>query len=243
MLLTSLMKFTPGPIGIEVFTLKHYVAIFASPALLTAIFNSLLLAVLAGAICTGLGFAISVFAERNPSRLNALLGGAAMLPLAVPGLVYGLGLSRAFLGVGLSGSIWVLLCAFVAKFLPYGVILSRAGLRQMPPELKESARLSGAGPLSATAAITLQLFKPAQATAMIFVMLNSLRELSASVLLTSQDSAVLSMLTWHYMDAGDYQFAAAIAVVQTLILLALVGLAQGALNLRLDRALVAGGGR
>jgi iron(III) transport system permease protein len=137
----------------------------------------------------------------------------------------------------------VLLCAFAAKFLPYGVILSRAGLRQMPPELTDSARMSGAGPLRSMVAITLRLIRPALATAMIFVMLNSVRELSASVLLTSQDSAVLSVLAWHYMDAGDYQFAAAIAVVQTLILLALVGLAQGVLNLRLDRALVAGGGR
>ena len=243
LLLTSLMKFTPGPIGFDVLTLKHYLAICTNPAMQAALLNTLLLAVLAAVICTVLGLAIGACAASNSSRLTAALGGLAMLPLAVPGLVYGLGLNQIFRNSALSGSIWLLLCAFAIKFLPYGVIIGRAGLLDVTPVMTDSARLSGAGPLRITAAITLKLLRPALMAALIFVMLSSVRELSASVLLASQDSAVLSVLTWHHMDAGDYQFAAAIGVVQTLILLALAGLAQCVFKLRLDRAIVAGGGR
>jgi iron(III) transport system permease protein len=243
LLLTSLMKFTPGPLGLDVLTLKHYLAILTSPDLLVALFDSLLLAVLAGAACAVLGLAVAAASACAPSRLNAALGALALLPLGVPGLVYGLGLSRAFQNTALSGSIWLLLIAFVAKFLPYGFLLGRDGLRRVSPALVESARLSGAGAWRAAQVIALPLLQPALRTALLFVMLDSVREMSASVLLNPRDGAVLSILAWHYMDEGDYQFAAALGVVQTLVLLALLGLARLAVGRRLDRAVILGGGR
>jgi iron(III) transport system permease protein len=48
---------------------------------------------------------------------------------------------------------------------------------------------------------------------------------------------VLSVLTWHYMDAGNYQFAAAIGVVQTVLMLALVIGTRAIFNVSLERAL------
>ena len=63
------------------------------------------------------------------------------------------------------------------------------------------------------------LLKPTLIAILFFVMLMSIKELSASVLLYTQDSQVLSVLTWHYMDAGNYQFAAAIGVIQTLMMI------------------------
>ena len=43
-----------------------------------------------------------------------------------------------------------------------------------------------------------------------FVMLMSIKELSSSLFLYTENSEVLSVLTFHYMDSGDYQVAAAI---------------------------------
>ena len=72
-----------------------------------------------------------------------------MLPVAVPGLVYGIGLIWTWLPTPVYGTVWILLIAYVAKFLPYGVVVSRTGLLQMHPELEESARVHGAGPVLA----------------------------------------------------------------------------------------------
>ena len=52
---------------------------------------------------------------------------------------------------------------------------------------------------------------------------------------------VLSVLTWHYMDAGNYQFAAAVGVLQTVLMLALVIGTRAVFNVGLERALGRGG--
>jgi len=243
LLMSSVMKFSAGTITAEVLTFKHYLAFFTTQDMHMALLNTVFLAVVTGVICMGLGFLISHMALRNPTRLNRALAFLAVLPVAVPGLVYGLGLVWTFLRTPLYGTIWVLLFAYVAKFLPYGVIVSRTGLMQVHPELAESARMCGATARTALAKITAPLVKATLAAVLFFVMLNAIKELSASVLLYSQDSEVLSVLTWHYMDSGDYQFAAAIGFIQTLIMLAVVFAAQRLFRVRLDRAFGHGGGR
>mgnify|MGYP002138694865 FL=1 len=57
--------------------------------------------------------------------------GVGVLPVAVPGLVYGIGLLWTYLHTPLYGTIWILLLAYVAKFLPYGILVSRNGILQV----------------------------------------------------------------------------------------------------------------
>jgi iron(III) transport system permease protein len=65
----------------------------------------------------------------------------------------------------------------------------------------------------------------------------SIKELSASVLLYTERSQVLSVLTWHYMDAGNYQFAAAIGVIQTLMMIGLVVITRAIFRVKLEAAM------
>jgi iron(III) transport system permease protein len=81
------------------------------------------------------------------------------------------------------------------------------------------------------------LLKPTLIAILFFVMLMSIKELSASLLLYTQDSQVLSVLTWHFMDAGNYQFAAAIGMIQTLMMVALVLVTRWIFRVRLENAL------
>ncbi len=236
LLVSSVMKYSAGTLTADIFTAKHYVMFFTTQNMIAALGNTIFLAVLTGLVCVVVGFFISLTELRRPSFATKALAFLAVLPVAVPGLVYGLGLLWTFLRTPLYGSIWILLFAYVAKFLPYGVMVSRTGLMQIHPELAESARMSGASAGRTMLSITMPLLKPTLAAILFFVMLMSIKELSASVLLYSQNSEVLSVLTWHYMDAGDYQFAAAIGFVQTLIMIGVVFLAQAIFRVRLDRA-------
>jgi len=236
LLVSSVMKFSAGSFGADVLTLKHYATFFTTANMLGALWNTVFLAVLSAVVCVAVGLLISLSELRRPSAATKALAFLAVLPVAVPGLVYGLGLVWTFIRTPLYGSIWILLFAYVAKFLPYGVMVSRTGLMQLHPELEEGARMSGAGRGRVLRFITVPLLKPTLVAVGFFVMLSCIKELSASVLLYSQDSQVLSVLTWHYMDSGDYQFAAAIGVVQTLIMGGVVFVAQSVFRVRLDRA-------
>lgn len=236
LLISSMMRYSAGTIERVNLTPQHLLHFFGTASMMTALWNTVLLAVLSAAICVGVGLMISLSERRHPNLATRSLAFLSVLPVAVPGLVYGLGLVWTLLRTPLYGTIWILLLAYVAKFLPYGVIVSRSGLIQLHPELEESARMSGASPARTLRAITAPLLKPTLVAIGFFVMLMSIKELSASVLLYSQDSEVLSVLTWHYMDSGDYQFAAAIGLVQTVIMVAVVVIAQRLLRVRLDRA-------
>ena len=151
--------------------------------------------------------------------------------------MFGIGLLWTYLQTPLYGTLWILLLAYVAKFLPYGILVSHSGVLQIHADLEASARMSGATAMQALARITIPLIKPTLIAVFFFVMLQSIKELSASILLYSDRSQVLSVLTWHYMDAGNYQFAAAVGVLQTVLMLALVIGTRAVFNVGLERAL------
>ncbi len=237
LILSSFMKYSAPMLTRDIFTLGHYQQIFTLQDMRAALWNTTWLAVLCGSICVLVGLLISFMEVRRPgpgTRLVAFLG---VLPVAVPGLVYGIGLLWTYIQTPIYGTPWILLMAYVAKFLPYGIVVSRSAIIQLHPELEQSARMSGATGLVALRKITMPLLKPTLIAILFFVMLMSIKELSASVLLYNQRSQVLSVLTWHYMDAGNYQFAAAIGVVQTVMMVALVIFTRAVFRVQMEKAL------
>lgn len=237
LVLSSLMKFSAPMITADIFTFKHYADILAVQDIRLALWNTLWLALLSGALCVLVGLLISFMEVRRRNGATKLLAFMGVLPVAVPGLVYGLGLVWVYIRTPVYGTAWILLLAYVAKFLPYGIVVSRSAILQVHPELEQSARMSGATGLIALRRITLPLLKPTLIAILFFVMLNSIKELSASVLLSGQGSPVLSVLTWHYMDAGNYQFASAIGVVQTLLMIGLVMITRAVFRVKLEKSL------
>lgn len=237
LLLSSFMKYSAPMITSEIFTLVHYEQIFTLQDMRAALWNTTWLAALSGGICVLVGLLISFMEVRQPSGATRLVAFMGVLPVAVPGLVYGIGLLWAYLQTPIYGTAWILLLAYVAKFLPYGIVVSRSAVIQLHPELEQSARMCGATGLVALRKITMPLLKPTLIAILFFVMLMSIKELSASILLYSQRSQVLSVLTWHYMDAGNYQFAAAIGVVQTVMMIALVIFTRAIFRVQMEKAL------
>jgi len=45
------------------------------------------------------------------------------------------------------------------------------------------------------------------------------------------------VLTWHYMDAGNYQFAAAVGVTQTVMMLLLVVITRAVFRVKFEKAM------
>jgi iron(III) transport system permease protein len=170
-----------------------------------------------------------------------VLAFVGVLPVAVPGLVYGIGLLWTYIQTPLYGTIWILLLAYVAKFLPYGILVSRNGVLQIHRDLEQSARMSGATAAQALTHVTMPLMRVTLIAILFFVMIMSIKELSASILLYSQNSQVLSVLTWHYMDAGNYQFASAVGVVQSVMMIILVVVTRVLFRVKLETAIGKGG--
>ena len=222
LLMSSLMRFSALHLTPELFTFAHYINFFSMADMMTALRNTALLAVLSGVVCVLLGTGISLSELRSGARRWRILSFLATIPVAVPGIVFAIGLLWAYASMPIYGTIWVLLLAYVAKFLPYSVTISRASILQIHPDLESAARICGASAVRARTAITLPLLKATLMSIFIFVALMSIRELSASILLYAPGSQVLSVLTWVHVEGGDYQFAAAVGVIQTSLLIGLL---------------------
>jgi iron(III) transport system permease protein len=241
LLVSSFLKNSTGVITADMLTLEHYQQFFNDRETRAALLNTSFLALLSGALCVLAGFVISFADVRRPGLVTKSVAVASALPVAVPGLVYGIGILWVSLKTPFYGTVWILLCAYIAKFVPFGVVMSRGGLQQIHPDLENSARTSGATSLQAVRFVTLPLMRMTLVSAAFCVMLLCIKELSASAILATERSEVLSVLTWNYMDSGNYQIAAVVGVIQTLMMVAIVFGMRALFGVKLERTMGRGG--
>src|SRR5207247_6045270 len=90
-----------------------------------------------------------------------------------------------FLPVGVDGSLWIMLIAYITRFMPYGLRYNTTSMLQIHKELEESAAMSGASWATTFRRVILPLLKPGLIAGWIYIMIVSIRELSSSIVLYS----------------------------------------------------------
>jgi iron(III) transport system permease protein len=165
---------------------------------------------------------------RTRARGRWLLDNLVFLPLTIPGLVLGVSLLFVYLRVPLPiyGTIWILLIAYVTKYMPYGMRYASNSMYQISSDLEESAMVSGATWWQRTWRVTIPLLKPGLIAGWMYIVVLSVRELSSSILLYSQGSEVLSVLMWQYWEHGFIPEISALGVMMVLILVLILMLAR-----------------
>jgi len=187
-----------------------------------AMTNSILLG--AGGATLGILLAAIVSFLTLRARLpgHLALGQLAMLPLAFPGTVLAYGMLRAWIQppLVLYGTMWILLAAYVGRYLPYGVQSTSSSLAQIHPELEESSLMSGASWPATFRFITIPLLRSGVLAGWILLFVSFLRELSASVLLYTPKQVVLSVALFDLWASGDIGYLAALSVLMIAVAVA-----------------------
>jgi iron(III) transport system permease protein len=209
-------------------TFDAYRAVFGYPEIGTVVWNT---AVLATASATIIMLMTSVLAwivirTRLPGRWA--LDSLASLPLVFPGLVLGLAVMICYLyvGIGVYGTLWIMLIAYVTRFMPYGMRYTTTSMIALHKELEESAAMSGASWRMTFQRIILPLLKPGLVAGWIYIVIVSVRELSGSILLYSPGSEVVSIMIWEYWQNGQYVELSALGVMLIVALFCFVLMAQ-----------------
>jgi iron(III) transport system permease protein len=159
-------------------------------------------------------------AVRTRSRAGWAIEQLTGVPLVVPGLVMGLALLTVYLRVPapIFGTLWILLIAYVTRYLPYGMRSATAAMHQVGDEMEESAQVAGASWWQTMRHVHLPLLVPGLAAGWIYVFLVSIRELSSSVLLYSPGREVMSVVIMDQWLSGRIPELAALGVVMVGIL-------------------------
>jgi iron(III) transport system permease protein len=230
LLWSSLQKFysVPSMQALRTLTFDAYHFIVTYPTLISAVGNSLMLAVGSATTVMLLTSIICWIVVKTKLPGRFLLDSMASMPMVFPGLVLGLSLMVFYLyfDVGVYGTIWIMFIAYVTRFMPYGLRYNTTSMMQIHKELEESAAMSGASWGTTFWRIVLPLLKPGLMAGWIYVVIVSVRELSTSILLYSPGTEVISVLIWELWENGQYVELSALGVMFIVALFALVMAAQ-----------------
>ncbi|WP_431280899.1 ABC transporter permease [Humitalea sp. 24SJ18S-53] len=188
-----------------------------------AVANTLITGVATAILGTTLYFILAyVFARtRLPGRQT--LEYMAMVPLALPALVMGIGTLWTWLAVPLPiyGTLFVLIIAFTGRLMPQGVRAISASISQIHDDLEEAAMVSGATRARAVVRITLPLMRGAVVSSAFLTLVLATRELTSSLLLYTTNTRVLSVVIYEAYEQGLWSTVASISLVYTALLLVL----------------------
>ncbi|MDF3833356.1 putative 2-aminoethylphosphonate ABC transporter permease subunit [Cupriavidus basilensis] len=173
---------------------------------------------------------------RGPAWLHGVLRAGFVLPMAVPGLVLGLGYVFFFNAPSnplhtLYGTMTLLVLCNVAHFYTTGHLTAAAALRQLDAEFEAAALSLGVAPLVTCWRVTVPICLPALIDIFRYLFVSAMTTVSAVVFLYSPDTVLAAISVLNMDDAGDTAPAAAmstlILLTSALACLLLLGAARG----------------
>lgn len=218
----SLVKFWPYDLSLS---LNNY-AFSDLPGGWLAYRNSLTLAVCSALIGSVLIFTGTYLIEKTrQNRLTHILRLLSFVPMAVPGLVLGLGYVFFFNLPGnplngLYGSLTLLVICTIAHFLTTAQMSASAALRQLDGEFESAALALKVPLLRHFLRVTLPICLPALLDIFRYLFVLAMTTVSAAIFLYSPDSVLAAVAVLNMDDAGNVGGAAAMS---TLILLTSAG--------------------
>ncbi len=201
---------------------------FGDPVVVGTLWNSLAVSTATMLLGGGLYFIVSYIVHRTRLPGRRALDIVTVLPVAIPGIIIGLGYLWSWISVpvGLYGTLWIIILAYVSQFAPQATRAIAGSLVQIHPELEESSRLCGAGFLTTLRLIVAPLARPGIVSAMILLFVLSFRELATALFLYTTGTQLFSLAMFDFWQRGSTGLVAAMALVQCCILLVFVLLGQ-----------------
>ncbi len=207
------------PLGVIVYWLARGISTGQALSLQPeVVFNSVAASGAAALLAIVAAIPITVLAIRFPGRVSRWLERSTYIGYALPGIVIALAL--VFFGANfatvLYQTIFLLLFAYVVRFLPQAIGSTRSSLLQVSPRLEEASRNLGRTPLHTLATVTVPLVRPGLMTGLALVFLTAMKELPATLLLGPTGFNTMATRIW---DSTAEAFFAQASVPALLLVL------------------------
>ena len=208
----------PSRKALSLLTFNNYVTAFNDSGIIRSVMNSLTVSMTSATGAILITFFAAWLIVRASIKSRWILDQMAMLPLVFPGIVMGIAILKMYLmlPVPVYGTLWILILAFIARYLPYGIRFSHSALLSLHKELEEGAMVSGASWFQMMRQVVVPLIMPALLAGWIYVFLITFKELSIALLLYSPGSQVVAVTIWELWDNGHVGELAAFSLVITL---------------------------
>ncbi|MCX6400324.1 MAG: iron ABC transporter permease [Propionibacteriales bacterium] len=220
----SLVLLTVWSLGVPLASLARWLARGTSAGvdvgeLSGALWSTLLLAVLGGALATAAAVPVVWLAVRHRNLLTTAIERSVYTASAMPGIVIALALVTVSIRLvpAFYQTMVLLLIGYLILFLPRAVVSVRSTFELVPPGIEEVARSLGCTGPEVARRVTLPLVIPGMAAAAALVALAVSTELTATLLLAPIGTDTLATEFWS--DASSIAYGAAAPYALALILL------------------------
>jgi iron(III) transport system permease protein len=216
-------------ISVNNFTLQNIDFVFFElSATSLAIKNTFILGLLAATCGTILAVVIGYITARKAVSGHRVLSFLATAPIAIPGIVLGVGLFFSYTRPPfvLYGTLWILLIAYVTLAMPAAYQQLQSAFRSVHPELEDASRILGASRLRSLWQITAPLLRTSVIATWCFIFVGVIRELSAAIMLFTSKTKVMSVLIYDLNESGDLAAISVLGLLMLVITFSVVAIAN-----------------
>jgi len=187
--------------------------------------DSMLLSAIASPITAFLSMIIAYLVVKRKFFAKGFMEFVAMLAMAVPGTVLGVGFIRGYnsglfhSGIlsGLYGTGAILVIVFIVRSLPIGTRSGIAALRQIDRSIEEAAYEMGADSAKVFQTVTLPLIKESFISGLVTTFVRSITAISAIILLVTPKYLLITVRINEHAEKGNYGIACAYATILIVI--------------------------
>ncbi|MDU7442406.1 MAG: ABC transporter permease, partial [Clostridium sp.] len=175
------------------FTLKWYEQLFSNQRLMSALYYTILIALLASVIATIVGTISAIAISQMKGKLKALILNINYLPVLNPDIVTGIALMSLFIFLNFNFGFTTMLLAHITFDIPYVILSVLPKLRQLPPNLTDAALDLGAKPSYALRKVVIPQIIPGIAAGFLIAFTMSIDDFVISFFTTGPGVSNLSI--------------------------------------------------
>ncbi len=179
--------------------------------------NTAFVAIVAAIAATVIVLPIALATTRRPHRSSDVAAVSVVVGFAIPGLVLALALAVLTLNTPALERLYqttaLLILAYVIHFGSQALASSESAARAVPNSLRESSRLLEPNPVRRFLTVDLPLMRPGLVAGAGLVLLSTVKELPATLLLSPPDFSTLSTEIWSAYEEGFYAAAGLASLV------------------------------
>jgi len=198
-------------------TLANWSRVLNDPIFLRSVSNTIVLGAGASLLSLILFPMIAYFIVRSRFAARALLDFLSWLPIALPGILVGIGLLWAFLGSPIFrpfyGTLFLLVLATSITSMATSTNIIKSNILQIGSELEDASRVSGASSAQTYRRIVLPLIAPVLVLVAVMNFIHAAKDISSVALLATASSRTVSLLQLDYIVGGEHESASVVAVL------------------------------
>lgn len=209
--LTSLLPYAGAEL--DQVSLKNFVRLFDSTVFQVSIVNTIIFASIGATIAVAVGSLAAYMFRRLRPPGAAIWDIIASAPIALPGIVIGLGYLWVAVGSPIYGTLTLTTAVVIVRFIPFALRSGTAALTRVDRGLDEASRIAGATEIDVFWRIVLPNIRTSIISmwGLLFILFS--HEIDTNVLLQGTNNGVLAVQIYSWYQYGGPELAAAGSVI------------------------------